>query len=170
MEEQEALLGQHGSPKGKSSKHSLQLIPPSTLENKVYQGGGSDQDDRSKAKVPFDIAEAFSMHPEGGPTQVGPMHPPKKVPLTHYDQLLPFLGSFGLWQAMSVGILLLPALAAGMLLVLHNFTTLEPNGKKESSQILTSSAQDILYYVEFEAYNSTIMVRPLESKGISGGP
>ncbi len=46
--------------------------------------------------------------------------------LTNFDQALSHLGTYGPWQIVVVGLLWLPAVAAGVIVLLWSFTGLEP--------------------------------------------
>ena len=46
--------------------------------------------------------------------------------ISSYDQLLEFIGDMGWWQFMAVASLWLPSVAGGIIVLLTNFTALEP--------------------------------------------
>ena len=46
--------------------------------------------------------------------------------VTNYDQILVHIGDIGWWQIMIVGLLCFPSIAGGILVLLTNFTALEP--------------------------------------------
>ena len=46
--------------------------------------------------------------------------------VTNYDQILVHIGDIGWWQILNVGLLCLPSIAGGILVLLTNFTALEP--------------------------------------------
>ncbi len=46
--------------------------------------------------------------------------------LTNFDQVLEHIGSYGRWQKINVALLWLPAVAAGVMVLLWSFTGLEP--------------------------------------------